>query len=127
MGAPVKGKLELPGRADLIDAFYWPRAEQYIVAAGWIQPEGQRRKEDKKSIPAYFDWALRLTRPGGVVIVDNVVRDGRVADADSDDPDILGIRAFAESLAADTRVSATVVQTVGAKSYDGFALALVNG
>jgi hypothetical protein len=50
----AKRKLELPGRRDLISAFFWPRAEQYIVAAGWIQPEGQRRKEDKKSIPASF-------------------------------------------------------------------------
>jgi predicted O-methyltransferase YrrM len=81
---------------------------------------------DKKSIPAYFDWALRLTRPGSAIVVDNVVRDGRIVDANSDDPDIHGVRAFAERLATETRVSATVVQTVGAKSYDGFALAIVN-
>jgi hypothetical protein len=59
LGALAKRKLELPGRGDLVNAFYWPRAEQYIVAAGWIQPEGQRRKEDKKSIPARF---LNLAR-----------------------------------------------------------------
>jgi hypothetical protein len=55
----AKRELELPGRRDLISAFYWPRAERYIVAAGWIQPEGQRKKEDKKSIPARY---LNLSR-----------------------------------------------------------------
>ena len=82
---------------------------------------------DKKNIPAYFEFALKLSRPGSVIIVDNVVRDGRVIDAKSSDPDILGIRRFNEMLAAEPRVSATAIQTVGAKGYDGFAIALVTG
>jgi predicted O-methyltransferase YrrM len=82
---------------------------------------------DKASIPEYFAWALRLTRPGAAIVVDNVVRGGAVADAGDESPDIRGIRRFAESLASEPRVSATVIQTVGAKSYDGFALAVVNG
>jgi len=81
---------------------------------------------DKASIPEYFDWALRLTHPGSAIVVDNVVRGGAVADADSTDPHIQGIRRFAEQLRGDTRVTATAIQTVGAKSYDGFVLALVN-
>ena len=80
---------------------------------------------DKKNIPAYFDWALRLTRRGSLIIVDNVVRQGAVANAHSDDPNIQGVRRFNELLAAEPRVSATVIQTVGSKGYDGFAIALV--
>lgn len=80
---------------------------------------------DKKNIPAYFEFALSLSEPGSVIIVDNVVRDGKVIDEKSGDPDILGIRRFNEMLAGEPRVSATAIQTVGAKGYDGFAIALV--
>ena len=82
---------------------------------------------DKPNIPAYFTWALQLSRPGSVIIVDNVVRGGAVADAASDDPNVQGVRRLNELLAAEPRVSATVVQTVGSKGYDGFALAVVGG
>jgi predicted O-methyltransferase YrrM len=81
---------------------------------------------DKSNIPAYFDWALKLARPGTVIIVDNIVRDGKVIDATSDDPNIQGVRRFNELLAAEPRVSATAIQTVGSKGYDGFALVIVN-
>jgi predicted O-methyltransferase YrrM len=77
------------------------------------------------NIPVYFDWALRLTRRGSLIIVDNVVRHGAVADVHSDDPRIQGVRRFNELLAAEPRVSATVIQTVGSKGYDGFAIVLV--
>ena len=80
---------------------------------------------DKVSTPEYFGWALKLTRPGSLIIVDNVVRKGAVVDASSDDPSVQGIRRFIEMLAAEPRVSATAIQTVGSKGYDGFALALV--
>ena len=79
---------------------------------------------DKESTPEDFAWALRLSRPGSVIIVDNVVRNGAIVDADSADPRVQGIRRFNELLAAETRVSATTIQTVGSKGYDGFALAL---
>ena len=82
---------------------------------------------DKANIPAYFSFALDLTRQGGLIIVDNVVRNGAVIDAASADPDIQGIRQFNERLAREPRVSATAIQTVGVKGYDGFALALVTG
>lgn len=82
---------------------------------------------DKKNIPAYFEFALNLSKPGSVIIVDNVVRDGKVIDEKSGDPDILGIRRFNEMLAGEPRVSATAIQTVGAKGHDGFAIALVVG
>jgi predicted O-methyltransferase YrrM len=81
---------------------------------------------DKELIPEYFRWALELSRPGSVIIVDNVVRGGAVADTGSTDPDVKGVRHFFDLLAAEPRVSATAVQTVGSKGWDGFALALVN-
>jgi predicted O-methyltransferase YrrM len=80
---------------------------------------------DKPSTPEYFGWALRLARRGTLIVVDNVVRDGAVIDAGSEDPAVQGIRRFNEMAAAEPRVSATAIQTVGSKGYDGFALALV--
>ena len=80
---------------------------------------------DKQSNAEYFAWALKLTRVGSVIIVDNVVRDGKVIDAANNDPSILGVRRFNEMLAAERRVTATELQTVGSKGYDGFAIALV--
>jgi predicted O-methyltransferase YrrM len=81
---------------------------------------------DKKNNPGYFEWALKLSRPGTVVLVDNVVRDGAVADLKNLDPDIVGIRRMHELIAAEPRVTATAVQTVGAKGYDGYTLIRVN-
>ncbi|SNY75877.1 Predicted O-methyltransferase YrrM [Nocardia amikacinitolerans] len=81
---------------------------------------------DKVNNSNYVRWALRLTRPGSVIIVDNVVRGGSVADAASDDPAVRASRELVEMLAAEPRVDATVLQTVGAKGWDGFAYAVVN-
>lgn len=81
---------------------------------------------DKASTPDYFTWALRLSRPGAVIIVDNVIRDGAIIDGDSTDPNIQGVRRFNDMLAAEPRVTATTIQTVGSKGYDGFTLAVVN-
>lgn len=80
---------------------------------------------NKSTMAEYFDWALKLARPGSLIISDNVIRDGIVIDAASADPDIQGVRRFNERVAAERRVSATEIQTVGSKGYDGFALALV--
>lgn len=80
---------------------------------------------DKPSNADYFAWALKLTRRGSLIVVDNVVRKGAVIDAASDDPNVQGVRRLNELLAAEPRVSATAIQTVGAKGYDGFAVALV--
>jgi len=77
-------------------------------------------------MPEYFDWALKLSRAGSVIIADNVIRNGAVLDAASGDDNIQGVRRFNERLAAEKRVSATEIQTVGSKGYDGFALAVVN-
>jgi predicted O-methyltransferase YrrM len=80
---------------------------------------------DKPNTPHYFEWALRLSRLGTVIIVDNVIRSGAVADASNTDPAILGVRKLHELIAAEPRVDATALQTVGVKGYDGFTLALV--
>lgn len=80
---------------------------------------------DKPSNPDYFEWAVKLARPGSLIVVDNVVRGGAVADGSNFDPNVKGVRSLAERMAKDKRVSATVIQTVGVKGYDGLAIALV--
>jgi predicted O-methyltransferase YrrM len=80
---------------------------------------------DKPSNPDYLAWALSLSRPGSVIVADNVVREGKVIDAASADPNVRGVRRFTELIAAEPRLSATALQTVGAKGYDGFVLAIV--
>ncbi len=80
---------------------------------------------DKAGYPGYLSWSLRLSRPRTMIIADNVVRGGAVADSASRDVNVQGVRRFIEVMAAEPRVSATVVQTVGSKGYDGFALAVV--
>ncbi len=80
---------------------------------------------DKPSNPQYLQWALSLTRTGGIIIGDNVVREGKVSDPASDDPNLRGIRAFLEMHAVDKRLDATALQTVGSKGWDGFSLAVV--
>lgn len=81
---------------------------------------------DKRGYPAYFELSLKLARPGTVIVCDNVVRNGRVLEP-GDNPDALGIRRLNEMIAAEPRVSATAVQTVGSKGWDGFALIRVEG
>jgi len=85
---------------------------------------------DKKNNPGYFEWSLKLSRPGTLIIVDNVVRDGRIIDADAygpatGDENIKGIRRFFELVAGEHGVDATAIQMVGSKGYDGFALMIV--
>jgi predicted O-methyltransferase YrrM len=80
---------------------------------------------DKANNTSYFEWSLKLSRRGTLIIADNVVRDGAVIDSASEDPSVQGIRRFNERVAAEPRVSATAIQTVGSKGYDGFVIALV--
>jgi len=77
---------------------------------------------DKANLPHYFTFALKLAHPGSVILADNVVRGGRVIDLGNEDPNIKGVRQMNELIAAEPRVSATALQTVGSKGYDGFAL-----
>ncbi|HEY8161751.1 MAG TPA: O-methyltransferase [Methylocystis sp.] len=82
---------------------------------------------DKANNAAYFGWALDLSRPGSLIIVDNVVREGAVADPNTQDDGGLGARRLFDAVAAEPRVSATAIQTVGSKGWDGFLIALVRG
>ncbi|HEY5943255.1 MAG TPA: O-methyltransferase [Solirubrobacterales bacterium] len=82
---------------------------------------------DKVNTPSYFGWALDHTRPGGLIIADNVVRDGSLADASDPDEATAAQRRLHEELRGDSRISATTIQTVGVKGYDGFLIALVEG
>jgi predicted O-methyltransferase YrrM len=80
---------------------------------------------NKSTMEEYFEWSLKLSRRGTVIIADNVIRDGAVVDAASTNEDVQGVRRFNERVAAEPRVSATEIQTVGCKGYDGFAYLLV--
>lgn len=79
---------------------------------------------DKENIPQYFQWAIKLGRPSSAIVVDNVGRRGEVIDADTDDRGTLGVRRLMEMLKGESRISATTIQTVGHKGYDGFLLAI---
>lgn len=81
---------------------------------------------DKANNARYAEWALKLSRPGTVIVCDNVVREGRVLDAGSDEPAITGTRDLFDFLGAEPRLSATAIQTVGRKGWDGFAIAVVD-
>jgi len=80
---------------------------------------------DKPNNPVYLDWALKLSRKGTLIVIDNVIREGEIANPTSADPSVQGTRAMFDLIAANPRLQATALQTVGSKGYDGFALALV--
>ena len=82
---------------------------------------------NKTGYSDYLDWALQLTRRGSVIVADNTVQAGRIADADCDDPTVQAIRSFIEKLGAEPRVNATILQCVGSKGYDGLAIGVVTG
>ena len=80
---------------------------------------------DKQSNPDYLEWSLKLSRPGTVIICDNVVREGAVTDLSTTDPSVIGVRKYFDLITENPRLSATAIQTVGSKGYDGFSLAIV--
>lgn len=81
---------------------------------------------DKPPYTEYFEWSLKLSRPGTLIIADNVIRDGKVLDPNHDDPMVKGAQRFNKALAANQHVSATILQTIGVKEYDGMAIAIVD-
>ena len=80
---------------------------------------------DKQNNPAYVNWAMKMTRPGSLIIVDNVVRGGTIAETQSDDPDVQGAQALFDLIEQEPKLDATALQTVGVKGYDGLVIALV--
>ena len=128
--AAVAGaSIERAGLGDVVEIRVGPALETLMV----LDDEGIGPFDlvfidaDKVNTPAYFAWALDRTRPGGLIFADNVVRDGTLADAASPDPVIHAQRRLHAELAEDSRVSATTIQTVGSKGYDGFTIGLVEG
>lgn len=123
----ARGNVERAGLADRVELRLGPALDTLPVLA----EEGRGPFDlvfvdaDKPNIPDYFRWALRLSRPGTVIVVDNTVRRGAVADASSTDPSVQGVRRLHELIAEEPRVTATALQTVGSKGHDGFTLALV--
>ena len=123
----ARANIERAGLANVVEL----RLGRALDILPQLDAEGCRRFDvifidaDKENTAEYFTWALKLSRPGSLIIVDNVVRKGAVIDPASGDPDIQGMRRFYERLAAEPRVSATAIQTVCSKGYDGFAIALV--
>ena len=82
---------------------------------------------DKSGYPKYLELSLKVARPGTVIVADNVVRDAHILDEASEDPDVQGVRRYAQRLSAEPRLASTVLQTVSAKGYDGFAISVVTG
>lgn len=125
--AVARGNIARAGLADVIELYLGPALETLPQLT--VEERGPFDlifiDADKPNNPDYLAWALRLSRRGTLIIADNVVRNGTVIDADSNDPSVEGVRGFHELLAAERRVSATAIQTVGSKGYDGFAIALV--
>ena len=115
--------LEAAGVSDVVEVRVGPAAES--LAALTETFDFVFIDADKPSTPTYFTEAVRLSRPGTVIVVDNVVRGGAVADPQSSDAGAPGIRAFAEIVAHDPRLRGTAIQTVGRKGYDGFAVVVV--
>lgn len=120
--AVASENLARAGVADAVEVIVGPAAETLRSLEGGV--DFVFIDADKPSNRLYVEAALRLTHPGSLIVVDNVVRRGAVLDADGDE-NVQGVRRLNELLAAEPRLSATTVQTVGAKGYDGFTLALV--
>jgi predicted O-methyltransferase YrrM len=123
----AKANIDRAGFADIVDV----RVGRALDTLPTIEAAGERPFDlifldaDKPNNPAYFEWALKLSRKGSLIVADNVVRYGALIDDDSTDPSVKGVRNFMEIIAREKRVSATAIQTVGVKGHDGFALALV--
>lgn len=123
----ARGSIERAGLGDLVDLRVGPALDTLPV----LEAEGAGPFDlvfidaDKVNTPNYFAWALDRTRPGSLIVADNVVRGGTLAETDSDDPATQAQRHFHEMLSDESRVSATTIQTVGVKGHDGFTIALV--
>ena len=125
----AKANIERAGFSHMVEIKLGPAAKtlEEMVTEGVRPFDFIFIDADKPGYPAYLDLALKLSWPGTVIVADNMVRQGAVADADSDDESVKAVRLFNEKVAADKRLTATAIQTVGVKGYDGFVLVRVGG
>jgi len=119
----ARANVERAGLAEVIDVRVGPALETLPRLDGPF--DFTFIDADKVNTAEYFAWAVRLSRPGSVIVVDNVVREGALADSATEDANVQAMRLFLEAAAKESRVSMTVLQTVGSKKHDGFAIALV--
>jgi len=124
----ARSNIARAGASHLVDVRLAPAIETLpkLAAEGLAPFDMIFIDADKPSTPEYFGWALQLSRPGSLIVVDNVVRDGAIVDAGSRDASVQGMRRFLAMLASEPRVTSTAIQTVGSKGYDGFALVYVS-
>jgi predicted O-methyltransferase YrrM len=123
----ARANIARAGLGDVVDVRLGPALETLPkIAAEKIEPfDLVFIDADKPNTPEYFTWALKLSRVGSIIIVDNVIRKGEAANPDTTDPAVQAMRRFLELAAAEPRVDATAIQTVSSKGYDGFSIALV--
>lgn len=123
----ARANIARAGFAGVVDVIVGPAIETLPkLAAGREAPFDLIFLDaDKTGYPDYLPWCLTLSRPGTVIVADNIVRQGAVANADSTDASVRGVRQFNELIAANPRLEATAIQTVGTKGYDGFVIAVV--
>lgn len=124
----ARDNIAAAGLADVVEVRLGPALQTLptLAAEGYGPFDFVFIDADKRNNPDYFGWAMRLSRPGSVILIDNVVRGGRILDEHTEDPDVQGIRRLHEVLAEEPTVSATALQTVGGKGWDGFTLVLRN-
>jgi predicted O-methyltransferase YrrM len=127
--AVARSNIERAGLAGVAEVRVAPALESLALIAKEGRPpfDVVFIDADKERNADYFAWALKLSRPGSMIVIDNVVRGGAVADGSSTDSAVLGVRRLMELISGEARVSATAVQTVGSKGHDGFAVAVVLG
>jgi predicted O-methyltransferase YrrM len=122
----ARGNVDRAGVGEKVEIRVGPAAESLaaLVAEGVEAFDFIFIDADKQNNAVYLDWALKLAKVGTFILTDNVVREGKLADAESDDPAVIGTRAMFERMGAEPRLVATAIQTVGVKGYDGFAMAV---
>jgi predicted O-methyltransferase YrrM len=123
----ARANLDRAGFSGVVEVRVGPAADSLIrLHAEAVEPfDFIFIDADKPNNPVYLGWALELAKPGTVILIDNVIREGEVVNPHSDDPRVQGVRSMFEMLAAEPRLCSTALQTVGCKGYDGFAMALV--
>ena len=123
----ARANIENAGLAGVVDLRLGPALETLpqIAAEGLGPFDFIFIDADKPAYPEYFEWAMKLSKRGSLIIADNIVRKGAVIEPNHEDPRVHGVRRFNELVAAEPRVSATAIQTVGSKGYDGFVMAMV--